>query len=150
MRKEASLSQFNAIRRIPSFGTERNNGCNGSVRTENARAKKAYKVLLFLLTFLHYIPRVRLPQFDGSAGSVRTENANAYTTMQHFASVSEDYETTTISSCKAAIRSQKIRRCCASGGVSLSEWQERKYWRNSSNAWQKRVADTKVPKPRIG
>ena len=62
----------------------------------------------------------------------------------------QNYETATISSCKVVIRSRKSCRCCARDMVSFAVWRGRKYWRNSSNARQKRAADTKLPKPRCG
>ena len=47
-------------------------------------------------------------------------------------------------------RAAKSRRCSARGIESPRPRRQRKYCRNSSNAEQKRAADAKLPKPRIG
>ncbi len=47
-------------------------------------------------------------------------------------------------------RDAKSRRCSARGMESPRPRRQRKYCRNSSNAEQKRAADAKLPKPRIG
>jgi hypothetical protein len=52
--------------------------------------------------------------------------------------------------CKATNRSRTIHRCCAHAAVSPGTQRERKQSRNASNARQKRVADAKFPKPRMG
>ena len=55
-----------------------------------------------------------------------------------------------ISAGSARQRVVKSRRCSARGIESPRPRRQRKYCRNSSNAEQKRAADAKLPKPRIG
>jgi hypothetical protein len=55
----------------------------------------------------------------GAEGSVRTENTKVRKTFNVSQNHEQNYATAPISPCKAASRSQNIRRCWASGSVSL-------------------------------
>ena len=97
--------------------------------------------------------RFRVPHDHAPAGSPlrqrqisgRTPKAKlglpSVTGGPHAAAISESSERQ---------RAAKSRRCSARGIESPRPRRQRKYCRNSSNAEQKRAADAKLPKPRIG
>ena len=82
----------------------------------------------------------------GAASNLRAHSesevgAPVVTGGPHAAAISESSERQ---------RAAKSRRCSARGIESPRPRRQRKYCRNSSNAEQKRAADAKLPKPRIG
>ena len=83
---------------------------------------------------------------DSAASNLRAHSesevgAPVVTGGPHAAAISESSERQ---------RAAKSRRCSARGIESPRPRRQRKYCRNSSNAEQKRAADAKLPKPRIG
>ena len=77
-----------------------------------------------------------------SQGALRKRSwGSVVTGGPHAAAISESSERQ---------RAAKSRRCSARGIESPRPRRQRKYCRNSSNAEQKRAADAKLPKPRIG
>ena len=87
-----------------------------------------------------------LEEMSGAASNLRAHSesevgAPVVTGGPHAAAISESSERQ---------RAAKSRRCSARGIESPRPRRQRKYCRNSSNAEQKRAADAKLPKPRIG
>ena len=87
-----------------------------------------------------------MEQFVPAASNLRAHSesevgAPVVTGGPHAAAISESSERQ---------RAAKSRRCSARGSESPRPRRQRKYCRNSSNAEQKRAADAKLPKPRIG
>ena len=83
----------------------------------------------------------RLAASNLRAHSESEVGASVVTGGPHAAAISESSERQ---------RAAKSRRCSARGIESPRPRRQRKYCRNSSNAEQKRAADAKLPKPRIG
>ena len=101
-------------------------GCDRSRMT----GCRNYALLLFLLAASNL-----------RAHSESEVGAPVVTGGPHAAAISESSERQ---------RAAKSRRCSARGIESPRPRRQRKYCRNSSNAEQKRAADAKLPKPRIG
>ena len=100
----------------------------------------------FWLTRLDKIENLRTEASAEAASNLRAHSesevgAPVVTGGPHAAAISESSERQ---------RAAKSRRCSARGIESPRPRRQRKYCRNSSNAEQKRAADAKLPKPRIG
>ena len=104
-----------------------------------------YPTDIMLLAVLWRL-RYKLGFRDVAASNLRAHSesevgAPVVTGGPHAAAISESSERQ---------RAAKSRRCSARGIESPRPRRQRKYCRNSSNAEQKRAADAKLPKPRIG